>query len=274
MSVIGLVSGKGSPGVTTAALSLALTWPIVPTNLGACVLMIDADPAGSGTGSGYLRGAVPDGRGLTELAAVRELELTEALWRNVIGLDEAGTRLLLVGMGDPAQAPALSALWPVLARLIADLAHSEPIVDVLLDLGRVGSTAAPTPLLEAADVVLVVTRSTLASAAGARSAVRGLLHDAAPGQDRDKVRCLVVGAGQPYSRGEIARALDVPVVGELAWDPVAASVLSDGAAPGWRFARSPLLRSAHVVATHLTAFARPFERPAEARTSGQVPSDA
>jgi hypothetical protein len=50
MSLIVLASASGSPGVTTTALGLALTWP-------RPVLLVEADPTGgSAVAAGYLRG--------------------------------------------------------------------------------------------------------------------------------------------------------------------------------------------------------------------------
>ena len=51
MAVIALTSASGSPGVTTTALGLALSWP-------RPVLLVEADPTGaSGLLAGYFRGA-------------------------------------------------------------------------------------------------------------------------------------------------------------------------------------------------------------------------
>ena len=51
MAVIVLVSAAGSPGVTTTAVGLALTWP-------RPVLLVEADPTGgSAVLAGFFRGA-------------------------------------------------------------------------------------------------------------------------------------------------------------------------------------------------------------------------
>ena len=66
---------------------------------------------------------------------------------------------------------------------------------------------------------------------------------------------LVVGDG-PYSAGEVAGALNVPLAGVLPDDRVAAAVLSDAGTAGSRaMRRSTLLRSATAVVTRLTASA-------------------
>ena len=62
MAVVALTSASGSPGVTTTAVGLALTWP-------RPVLLIEADPTGgSGVLAGYFRGTREYDVGLIELA--------------------------------------------------------------------------------------------------------------------------------------------------------------------------------------------------------------
>src|SRR5215213_8433495 len=62
MSLVVLTSASGSPGVTTTALGLALSWP-------RPVLLVEADPTGaSGLLAGYFRGARYYESGLVEVA--------------------------------------------------------------------------------------------------------------------------------------------------------------------------------------------------------------
>ena len=56
-----LVSAGGSPGVTTAAITLALTWP-------SPVIVAECDPSGGDVLAGLLAGHVPAGPGLMEHA--------------------------------------------------------------------------------------------------------------------------------------------------------------------------------------------------------------
>ena len=64
---------------------------------------------------------------------------------------------------------------------------------------------------------------------------------------------MVVGEGHPYGRGEISKALGVPVIADIARDPQAAVHLSDGAPRPRRFDSSPLVRSLRGAATTLAA---------------------
>jgi len=47
MAIISIVSAKASPGATTTATALAVTWP-------APVVLVGADPAGDDVIAGYL----------------------------------------------------------------------------------------------------------------------------------------------------------------------------------------------------------------------------
>lgn len=243
MSLIALASAKGSPGVTTTALALAWAWP--EATAGRRVLVVDADMAGGDISPGYLRGAAPADRGLLSLAAERAIDLQARLWDHLISLDGDQTRLLLTGITDRSQARALAPQWPALAEALTDLAGDEQPVDVLVDLGRLGTTSEATPLLERADLLLVGLRSSLTATAATRSVVRWLAQSpgGAPARSQ-RVGAVVVGAGHPYGSREIAEAVGVPVVTAMAWDPTNAEVLSAGLPAGWRFARSALMRSA------------------------------
>ena len=74
---------------------------------------------------------------------------------------------------------------------------------------------------------------------------------AAEEMDGHLVRAVTVGPARLYQDGEVARALGVPVLGSVAWDPRAAAVYAEGAEParrGWTspaqtFAASAYLRS-------------------------------
>jgi hypothetical protein len=258
MAVLALTSAKGAPGVTTAALAMTLLWP-------RAALLAECDPAGgSSVLAGYLRGSVEHSRGLLPLAlAQRHDELEQALWSQTVpltdttgpGTDAAGPggpdrRWLLPGLSDAAQAPSTAALWGPLGALLASLERDD--IDVLVDAGRLGAAHAPTSLLRQADLVLLVLGTSLPAVAAARARLAVLREEmAATTVDGALagVGLLLVGEGRPYTGKEIAGALGMPVVATLAWDPASAEVLAAGAAPGRRFAGSPLVRSTRAAIT-------------------------
>jgi hypothetical protein len=244
MAVLALTSAKGAPGVTTAALALTLTWP-------RPVLLAECDPAGdSSLLAGYLRGSVDASHGLLGLAiAHRHGDLPAAFWPQTLPLSDGGSdsdgreRWLLPGLSDAAQAPSAAGLWEPLAGLLTGLDADG--IDVVVDAGRLGATHAPVPLLRAADLVLLVLRSSLPAVSAARARL-GLLRDdlgTAVPAGSGRLGLLLIGPDRPYSAGEISAALGLPVLATLAWDPSSAEVFSTGAPPPRRYDTAPLTRS-------------------------------
>jgi hypothetical protein len=245
MAVIALTSASGSPGVTTAAVGMALLWP-------RPVLLVEADPTGgSGLLAGYFRGTREYGGGLIELA------LTSSSIRD--GLAEVSQRIegttvsFVAGTRSHTQAPALRDLWQPLSEELTDLESTGQ--DVIVDAGRLGLVGSPEPLLANADLTLVVTRTNLPSI----SAVRSWADSIQKGTfDWQQSGVLLVGEGQPYGAGEVSRALSSPVVATIPDDPEAAAVFSRGAQPPKRFEVGPLARglNAAIAAIHSTVSRR------------------
>ena len=242
MAVVALTSAKGAPGVTTTALAFALLWP-------RPVVLVEADVAGgSSVLAGYLRGGIPHSRSVLALAlAHRQGHLDEELWRQTVSLDESGHRCLIPAIADPVQAASLAPVWAPLATAFASLERDG--VDVIVDAGRLGSAYGPDALIRQADAVLLLTRSQLPAVAAARSRAVGLREQlSVGGTGADRLGLLLVGDGRPYTAREIAKAVGVPVVASIAWDPAAADVLSVGAERPRRWEQSALLRSARTAA--------------------------
>ena len=248
MVAVAFVSAKGSPGCTTTVLALSSCWPEVAPD--RRVLVAECDPAGGDMASGYLRGNLDGSRGLVALAGQRSADPLAAVWEQVLALDDDGQRLLLPGLTDPRQASGLGTAWAALSEAFGGLEEQEPPVDVLVDLGRLHTAHEPVVVRQRADLVVLVTRSSLPAVVAARAAAVEL--KAAPSDGRSgRMACLVVGEGQPYSAKEIAEACALPVIGVLPYDPVSAATFSIGAASGRRLPRSPLMRSVRALATSL-----------------------
>lgn len=246
MAVIALASGKSS-GVTCSALALTLSSPR-PS------LLIEADPAGGTIRAGYLQGEGTAQVGLHRLAAAdRQGTLAQEFRHHWVSLDQAhsGQRMLLPGLPDPAQAPSMARTWDAIAELIAVMdGHG---YDVIIDAGRIvpqsetrlSTSVYPAPLLRAADVVLLVVRSTQASVVSAAPAARVLREELAHnGTGADALGLLIVEEGSLTST-QIQQGLRVPAYAALEWDPDTADVLTHGAfkRPGRRLLHSA--RSAH-----------------------------
>ncbi|MCU0302381.1 MAG: hypothetical protein MUF35_12435 [Candidatus Nanopelagicales bacterium] len=205
--------------------------------------------------AGYLRGTVPHDRGLRDVAVALSLgdPLDEALNASLIKIPGGQVRLL-PGLATAAQAPAVASLWQPLAEHLRSLDTAG--LDVMIDLGRWGSRNGPDPLAHHLDLMLLVTRSDLPGIAAARGWVPVLSAELdALGHGADALRALVVGPGRPYSTREIAAALDVPVVGDVAWDPRSAASLSHGEPPQRSAAHGSLHRSLAALASTVAATA-------------------
>jgi hypothetical protein len=250
MGLIGLTSTRGAPGVTTTALGLALAWH-------RPVLLVEADvAAGSAILAGYLRGTLPHDRGLRDVAAAISMgePLDEAI--NACLIDLPGGRVrLLPGLTSASQAPVVGGAWEPLAAHLRDLHDAG--MDVIVDLGRWGARHGPEPLLPYLDLLLLAISSDLPGVHAARGWVPVLRADLDTlGRGSDALRALVVGPGRPYSTREIAAALELPVLGDLAWDPPTAAVLSHGAPQHRNAARAPLGRDLTALAAATAAAVR------------------
>jgi hypothetical protein len=101
MAMYALVSPGGSPGVTTTALALALTWP-------RPVVVAECDPAGGSILSGLFAGHLSAPRGLLGVAldAGRGAgAVASDLSEHLSSLDDSGNKMFLAGINDPRQEP-------------------------------------------------------------------------------------------------------------------------------------------------------------------------
>lgn len=138
---------------------------------------------------------------------------------------------LLPGFGHPAQPSLFQAVWPALSTSLVELDQAG--VDVIVDLGRAPSGAGgaagiglPGDLVARSCLLGVVVRAGLRSLAGL-SLHRDQI-DALVAGTTATVGLVLIGAGHPYSAHEIRRQFGLPVLAEVAEDPRAAAVLSDG----------------------------------------------
>lgn len=241
MAIIALASASGSPGVTTTALGLALAWP-------RPVLLVEADPTGgSGLLAGYFRGTREYDAGLIELALTAS-NLSDAL-SDVARPIEGTTVSFVAGTRSRTQASALRDLWAPLADALLELESSGQ--DVIVDAGRLGLAGTPEPVLDTADLALLVSRTTLPALSALRSWADAFER---PPLDLHQSGVLLVGEGQPYGAREVASVVSLPVLSSLPDDAAAAAVFSRGAPPPKRFENSPLSRGLHaaVAAIHST----------------------
>ena len=240
------VSAGGSPGVTSTALGVALSWP-------RGVLLVDCDPHPSqAVLAGYLRGVSESGRGLGALAESYRAQRSDSsggLLEQTVALDDGSSpqRRFLPGFTHPRSALLFSGYWERLVGQFDDLQAGG--IDVIIDAGRLDADGLPSALVERASTIAVVTRSNLPALATLRLALPQLadataLIPASPA-------LVVAGGGRPYSAPEIARQLEMALLADLPWDPATAAVLSDGAVPPRKLTNRPLWRALRDLALQL-----------------------
>lgn len=249
MSLLVMTSAVHSPGTTTTAVGLALTWP-------RPVLLVDAARVPSQSVlAGLLQGHDPGNRGLWGvLAAHRERRpLGPAIERGSLALptSDAVARWFLPGFSHPGMVDLYASTWP---DFVTTLASWES--DVIVDAGAIGTNGLPSALTNEADAVIVVSRSSLVDLAGLRLYLP-LLTDVV---SKERLSMLLVGPGRPYSASEISAALGLRTEASLPWNPVAAAVWSHGEVAGRAFANSAYVRAVRGCADEL---AERFDRTRE-----------
>jgi hypothetical protein len=256
MAIVILTSASGSPGVTTLAVGLALTWP-------RSVILADCDPgAHQAVLAGFLAGRSAGGKGLLRVAEahrdrrpLREVVLDQC---EVLAEDGGHLRLFLPGFTQPGSATHFGGVWADLAEAFDRLSDTD--YDVIIDAGRLTAAGLPAPLVERAALSCLVLRSNLRSVLSARVHLPSIRDQDRTTGAAGEVGLILVGESEPYSRSEVGKALGVPVLGIVPHDPRPAAHLSDGRPRPRRFDSSPLVRSLHGVAT---AVASRLERSAD-----------
>lgn len=220
MALIVLASATGSPGVTTTALGLAMSWP-------RPVMLIDADPSGSAAiQAGYFRGAdlAHDPTILDLLVSQRDATLTEDLPRMLMTIPDTEVRFL-PGLLSHTQAPSMKPVWPALSRQLRSIDGR----DVIVDAGRLGLTGSPVPLIYGSNLTVLTTHTTLPALRGAVVWAESMIETAAEQTGVvANLGALVIGPGRPYSVKDVTRTLQLPVITAVSYDPIAAQVLSLG----------------------------------------------
>jgi MinD-like ATPase involved in chromosome partitioning or flagellar assembly len=244
--LIVVASDKGSPGVTTTAITLAAVWP-------RRALLAELDPSG---GDVALRLRGPRGAplspevGLISLAVgVRRGTQPHQVFEHVQRLD--GGLEVVVGLATGEQGSGLSGLWGPVGQLLDEV----PGLDVVADCGRLYAGSPATDVLQHASAVVLVTRPSIEAVAHLRARAAAVLRDLERRPAPPPVVVVVITGprddASPKQIEQVLRqaGLPVPVLGRIALDPKGAGLLSGE----WigRLDRSLLVRSARDVAARL-----------------------
>lgn len=216
--LVAVASLKGSPGVTTLCVALAARWP-APVH----PLVVEADPSG---GDLAMRFNLTPSPGLLSLtAAARHPGEAGAgadpglVWRHAQGLPGD-----LPVVAAPPDAPrARSAVSSLAASDHLNgpgpvrSAASRPEAVVVVDVGRLDTDSAAMPLVRAADVMVVLTRSGADDLAHLARRIPEI-----GSWSRSPVLLL---AGRGHSAAAVTRELGVTPLGRVPDDPRGAAVL-------------------------------------------------
>jgi hypothetical protein len=256
MTLIAVASFSGSPGVTTAALSIAACWPAA-----ADPLLAEADPSGGDLQAWF---GLPDTPGMVSLAAAaRRGSSPDLLTAHVTQLP-GGLQALPGPVGASQAHAAATQLAAVGYEPLAAAASAGRVI--VADCGRLAPGTPVTPLLDTADLLLVVTAGDAAALAHVHARL-GPLADMAR-----QTELLLSGRPGPYPAAEISDTLAVSVAGRLPWDPAGAALLRGIAVRrGWRTrwrpaSRLPLLAAAAQTAWRISQTLNPLQTPFEPGT--------
>jgi len=234
--LLALTSAKHAPGVTSAAIALALAAGPEPVSL-----VVEADPSGGDLAARCEAAIAP---GLGSLAASARHGVPVDLVPHVQALP-AGPCALLAPPSPQLTGSALDALGD---RLVDGLASWPGTV--VADCGRWQADGAASPLLRAADAVLIVLRPTVESVEHVRARLEEITA-AATGA----LGALVVG-DRPYPAADVAAALEIPVAGTLPLDARAVRAL-ERPGIGADSRRSTLVRAARSALDAMSRWPQP-----------------
>jgi hypothetical protein len=241
MMLVAICSLKGSPGVTTFCVALAVHWPAQDR-----CLVLECDPSGGDLATRFSLASSP---GLVSLAAaVRRGSEPDMLWQHTQELPGG----LAVVAAPPGADQALAALVALASQSSASvsalrMAAEATDITVIADCGRVDPASAALPVVQLADAVVLLTRARADDLAHVATRVTAV--------SRWSPRPALLLVGDGYSTAEVSRELEVPIFGRVPEDGPGAAVLrghrrspSQG-----RLSRSPLGRAAGNVARALLA---------------------
>lgn len=236
-----------SPGTTTAVLAVA-----------GCIadaVVVEGDPDGTAIAPRYGLGREPN---IASLATAARASLDTAVLEAHSHQLPGGVPVV-TGLASPDRAVSF---WRNAGpRLAASLAALDGRT-VIVDGGRLSPTSPVVPLVEHAALTVLVARPT-------PEELLALSHRLPTIRERARACALLLVGERPYRSAEVARQLEIEVLGVIADDPPAAEALA-GSGDGRGVRRSALARSARKVAGRLIAHLDPVPVP---NVAGATPQE-
>lgn len=221
MTTVACLSVKGAPGVTTLAVGMAATWPAERKSL-----LVELDSFGGDLGARF--GVSLDKSTVGFAAAGRHVSAN--VEDHITVLPGGLAALLALPSADQSR----SAVSVLTSTWIPKAVRGD--TDLILDCGRVDSSSPVLEALSHASSVLLCMRPTLSDVTHVLAA-SALLRSKA-----NNLVLVLIGNGV-YTDGEVATALDLPVLARLPHDVSGASILSGGRGSARTLGRSPLVQA-------------------------------
>lgn len=226
LAIFGAV--RSSPGTTTAALAVA---GCIPPSV-----VIEGDPDGTAIAPRYGLGREPN---VASLATAARTTLDSDLLAQHCHQLPGGVPAV-IGLASPDRSVSF---WRNAGLGFAAALATVRDHELILDAGRLSPTSPLIPLVDHADITVLVARPT-------PEELLALSHRLPVIRERARACAVILIGERPYSRADVARQLDVEVLGVIAHDPAAAQSLA-GTGDGRSLRRSALARSARATAQAL-----------------------
>jgi MinD-like ATPase involved in chromosome partitioning or flagellar assembly len=258
---------------TTTALAIAAGWP---TDRGDDVVVFEADPHG-GSLAGWLD--TPAQPSLATIVANAGND-TGRDHRPVLDTVDAMTRRSDSGVRFIPNAVRARAAHRAIeeAALVVMPALARSSTVVLADVGRLRAGSTPSPTVRSADVVLIVHRQAVASAAAATVRIERLVESIEELAHLDATFVLAVIGQSPFDSTEIGQFVGQAVPDtlrhtvSLSDDPLAAATLAGrSGVSARRLRRLPLMRDAARLAGDLADLLAPDRSPGTATAIARSP---
>lgn len=240
MALVVFGAVRSSPGTTTAALAIAGCIPDA--------VVVEADPDGSVIAPRFQLRREPN---VASLATATRASLDREVIAEHAQLLPGGLPAV-IGLASPDH--AISFWRNAGPRLAAALAGLDDQL-VVVDAGRLTPTSPVALLAEHAAMTVLVARPT-------PEELLALSHRHAAIRERTRSCALLLVGDHPYGPTEVARQLDIDVLGVISHDPRAAAALA-GLGDGRGLRRSALARSARDVARGVLDRLDPQRPPSE-----------
>jgi MinD-like ATPase involved in chromosome partitioning or flagellar assembly len=203
------------------------------------VFLVEADEAGSSLATRFLLD--PDG-GVSNLYR-REFDSDSLVQASQVLrlLPDCPPVNVVTGVTSEGRRARLAEYW---AAFAANAVASDDLY--IVDCGRYATESPVRPILQAADLTLLVTKPTVEDVYHAEMFVQRLQGLGAAQQ----IRAVVIGDGF-HRVSDVASAISVPVVAGLPSDPKAASVLAGLEAGSEKFSKLPFVKAVAKLASNL-----------------------